>query len=97
MGYCHVDDGCKFAIQKLRGSNGITSAKNGTFYVADSFRGGVTVLEQQADHTLVVTDRIPVGKAVLIFLSISHFLIFADRPLDNLSVDEDGVLWAAGM
>jgi len=79
VGYCHVDEGCKLAIQKLRGSNGIARAKNDTFYVSDCLWGGITVLEQQSDDTLVITDRIP-----------------TDRSLDNLSIDEDGVLWAAG-
>ena len=61
MGYCHVDDGCKYALEKTHSSNGITSAPNGTIYVADSLFGGVTVLERQTDNTLVVSDSISTG------------------------------------
>ncbi|KDQ53530.1 hypothetical protein JAAARDRAFT_61245 [Jaapia argillacea MUCL 33604] len=79
VGFCHLDKGCKIAIGKLPGINGITKAKNDTFYVPSAGVPELRVLERQADDTLVVTDIIP-----------------TDRLMDNASVDEDGIVWAAG-
>ncbi|PPQ95320.1 hypothetical protein CVT26_008165 [Gymnopilus dilepis] len=78
VGHCDIEKGCHYAIQNLQGSNGIAKAPNGTFYVANVISGGVSVLEAQADNTLVLTDFIP-----------------TDRPMDNLSIDSEGFLWAA--
>jgi hypothetical protein len=79
VGYCHVDEGCKFAAPKIPEANGIASV-NDTFYVASSVQGTVTALERQNDNSLVLTDVIP-----------------TDMVLDNLSIDEDGMIWAAGI
>ncbi|KAI0305564.1 hypothetical protein B0F90DRAFT_1699080 [Multifurca ochricompacta] len=80
VGYCHVDDGCKISIAGLQGSNGIARSQNGTIYVGNSKFGQISVLEEQSEHSLVLTD-----------------LIALDRLVDNLSIDEDGILWAAGI
>ncbi|KAJ2930284.1 hypothetical protein H1R20_g6831, partial [Candolleomyces eurysporus] len=56
--YCHETEGCKYAIQNMHGNNGIAQAPNGTFYVVNSIGGQLTVLEKQADNTLVITDVI---------------------------------------
>jgi len=80
VGYCHIDDGCKYAITGTHGSNGITAVPNGTVYIADSIYGGVQFLERQADNTLVVSESVK-----------------TDYMLDNLAVDADGQLWAAGI
>ena len=61
VGYCHIDDGCKFAITGTHGSNGIAAAPNDTIYVTDSLYGGVLFLEPQADHTLVVSESVKTG------------------------------------
>jgi arylesterase / paraoxonase len=62
VGYCHIDNGCKFAITGTHhGSNGIAVAPNGTVYVADSIYGGVSFLEPQADNTLVVSESVKTG------------------------------------
>ena len=61
VGYCHVDEGCKIAVDGLPGSNGIARAQNGTVYVANSKSGQIHVLEEQNDHSLVVVDAIAVG------------------------------------
>ena len=45
----------------MNGNNGIAKAPNGTFYVANAMRGGLNVLEEQADNTLVLLDVIPTG------------------------------------
>jgi len=58
VGYCHVNEGCKYALTKTHASNGITTASNGTVYLADSTFGVVNILEQQSDHALVITDSI---------------------------------------
>jgi hypothetical protein len=78
VGYCDIENGCHYAIQNMQANNGIAMAPNGTFYVANSMKGGLSVLESQADKTLVLTDFVP-----------------TDRPMDNLSVDSEGFVWAA--
>lgn len=60
IGYCHVEEGCKFATSKVHDANGIASV-NDTFYVTNSLKGSVTVLERQSDNSLVLTDVIPTG------------------------------------
>lgn len=57
MGYCHIDEGCKFAIKNLHSANGIIrSYTNDTFYVGSVMGGGLQVLEKQADNSLVLTE-----------------------------------------
>jgi len=80
VGFCHVDEGCKIAISNMHGNNGITRAKNDTFYVANCLWGGLTILEKQSDNTLVLTDS-----------------VHTDRGIDNLSIDDEGFVWAAGL
>ncbi|KAI0268669.1 serum paraoxonase/arylesterase [Gloeopeniophorella convolvens] len=80
VGYCHVDNGCKIAAARLLGSNGIARAQNGTVYLANIKLGQVRILEEQSDHSLVLTDTVTL-----------------DRPVDNVTLDENGALWAAGM
>ena len=101
VGYCHVNEGCKIAVDGLPGSNGIVRAQNGTVYVANSKFGQLHVLEEQNDHSLVLVDKISLGvfsgilRCVVLFLK--PFLDTADRRLDNLSIDTDEALWAAGV
>jgi hypothetical protein len=45
----------------MNGNNGIVRAPNGTFYVANCMNGGLYILDEQADHTLVLLDVIPTG------------------------------------
>ncbi|KAH6914437.1 serum paraoxonase/arylesterase [Coprinopsis sp. MPI-PUGE-AT-0042] len=78
--YCDVNEGCKYAVQKMHWNNGIAQAPNGTVYVVNSLPGGISVMEKQADHSLVLTDYIE-----------------ADRTLDNVMVDSEGHVWAAGL
>jgi hypothetical protein len=56
-----VEEGCKLATAKIHDANGIAGV-NDTFYVANSLKGTVTVLERQTDNSLVLTDVIPTGK-----------------------------------
>ncbi|KAJ3529550.1 hypothetical protein NMY22_g8948 [Coprinellus aureogranulatus] len=62
--YCHENDGCKYAIQHMRGNNGITQASNGTFYVVNSPGGQLYVLDKQADNTLIMTDVIEADRSM---------------------------------
>ncbi|KAG9316357.1 hypothetical protein JVU11DRAFT_2390 [Chiua virens] len=83
VGFCHADQGCKFAYTGLHASNGIVRGSNpgnDTLYVADCVLGDVTVLEQLSDNTLAFTETIK-----------------TDRGLDNLAIDAHGALWAAGL
>jgi len=48
----------------LPGSNGIVRAQNGTVYVANSKFGQIHVLEEQNDHSLVLTDIIALDRPV---------------------------------
>ena len=66
VGYCHIDNGCKYAITKTHGSNGIAAAPNGTLYVSDSLYGGVLFLEPQADNTLVVIESFKTGARYIV-------------------------------
>jgi len=62
--YCDVKEGCKYAIQNMFSNNGIARAPNGTFYVAHTLSGGLSVLEEQSDNTLVITDHIQSGALI---------------------------------
>ncbi|KAF8647126.1 hypothetical protein AX16_006957 [Volvariella volvacea WC 439] len=79
IGYCHVEHGCKFAATNMHGNNGIARAPNDTFYVANVMWGGITIMELQADNTLVRTD-----------------FVATDRGIDNIAIDANGAVWAAG-
>ncbi|KAI4519243.1 calcium-dependent phosphotriesterase [Schizophyllum commune Loenen D] len=89
VGHCHVDRGCKIALDKMPGANGIVrlpehAAKGAEEYKTKLMLGSATrpevrILERQVDDTLKV-----VGVYV-------H-----DLPLDNLTVDKRGTVWAAG-
>lgn len=93
VGFCHVDEGCKLAIDSLPSCNGIAKAPNNTFYVASALTGSLRTLELQEDNSLVVTDVIQNG------MVRKHFRVltsFSEYGLDNLSVDDNGIVWAAG-
>jgi len=46
----------------MHGNNGIARAANGTFYVANCLKGGLYVLKEGTNNTLVLTDFVPVGE-----------------------------------
>ncbi|TFK44268.1 serum paraoxonase/arylesterase [Crucibulum laeve] len=64
IGYCHLDHGCKFAIRGMHGNNGIVQAPNGTLYVGNALHGGLTILEPQADNSLVLADFIKTDRGM---------------------------------
>jgi len=46
-------------------NNGIVRSSNGTFYVAHTLSGGLSVLEEQPDNTLVITDYVQTGVLIV--------------------------------
>lgn len=82
----------------MHANNGIARATNGTFYVSDSGSGGLSILELQADNTLVLVDEVPVGAFPLPSVDNIYLmsLLLLDRAMDNLQVDSEGYIWAAG-
>lgn len=83
----------------MPGNNGIARSQNGTIYVGSAKIGGISTFEEQSDHSLVLTDVIPTGKWSQPYLGpqLIPRSTLIDRIVDNLSVDEDGALWAAGI
>ncbi|KAL1750399.1 hypothetical protein FB107DRAFT_294602 [Schizophyllum commune] len=80
VGHCHVDRGCKIALDKMPGANGIDTAEHKTrLMLGSATRPEIRILERQADDTLEVVEV------------YEH-----DLPLDNLTVDKRGTVWAAG-
>ncbi|KAJ6586819.1 hypothetical protein DFH09DRAFT_1141619 [Mycena vulgaris] len=81
VGYCDVKAGCKFAIRNMHGANGIARGPN--------------------NDTIFVANSIGGGITVLERQSDNALLkthsIPTDRGLDNLSIDTEGVIWAAGL
>jgi len=94
VGYCHLDKGCHFAIENIHAANGIVKAPNGTIYVGNAGVGGLYVLSQEETHTLTLQEFIPTGAFDCMIMTVSDTV--SDRPMDNLSVDQDGHVWAAG-
>jgi sugar lactone lactonase YvrE len=82
----------------MNGNNGIARAPNGTFYVANCMAGGLSILDEQADHTLVLIDVIPTGMLEFTHISLcaSRDMDKIDRGMDNVSIDSKGHVWAAG-
>ncbi len=69
------------------------------FFVAAPPFGQVYVLDEQTDHSLVVTDTIYLGSCLACsYLSTTmiYRCIYSDRPIDNLAVDHNGNVWGAG-
>lgn len=70
--YCHVDEGCKFAVQGLPPINGLARAPaesrvggQDIFYAAGyGLEGKIFALEKQADDSLVLLDTIENGALV---------------------------------
>ncbi|KAJ7718590.1 hypothetical protein DFH07DRAFT_1011604 [Mycena maculata] len=79
VGYCDVHTGCKIAIPSLQGANGIARAPNND-----------TIFVGSALHGGIYVLERQADNALL-----KTHTIATDRPLDNLSVDEEGVVWAA--
>ncbi|KAH9484989.1 Serum paraoxonase/arylesterase 2 [Psilocybe cubensis] len=87
VGYCHLDQGCKFARTRTHSSNGIARANNGTLYIADSTFGDITVLEAQVDNTLVVVDSIPTELVVDNLALDADGLLWGAEDLRQISIN----------
>jgi hypothetical protein len=59
--YCHVGSGCRFAATELMTSNGIARGLDGEIFVSSTWKSQISVMEKQADNTLVLTDIINIG------------------------------------
>ncbi|KAF8210112.1 hypothetical protein K438DRAFT_1809026 [Mycena galopus ATCC 62051] len=79
VGYCNINSGCKFAARNLHSANGIVRATNNDTFYVANSLWGGVTVLQRQ------TDN-----ALLKTHSIP-----TDRGLDNLSMDTDGVIWAA--
>jgi hypothetical protein len=62
--YCHTTTGCKIAASGLVTANGITRAKDGKIFVVNATGGSVYVLEEDADHELVLLDEIKFDRSL---------------------------------
>lgn len=70
--YCHVDEGCKFAVEGLPAINGLARAPaesrvggQDIFYAAGyGVESKTFVLEKQADESLVLVDTIEMSALV---------------------------------
>jgi len=80
VGYCDVKLGCKYVARNLVAANGIVRATNN-----DTF-----YVANSATGDITVLER-QSDNALL-----KTHTIPTDRGLDNLSMDTDGVVWAAG-
>ena len=96
VGYCHVDEGCKYAAKNLQSANGIArSPINDTFYVGSALGGGLYILEKQTDNTLVLTDVLSPRTSIPNRWYPFKFNLFAGMSFDNLAIDSNGALWIA--
>jgi len=63
VGYCHITKGCKIVVSGLRGSNGLASNGNGTYYVG-SILGEIQSFERQKDNSLTEVDYIKLDRGI---------------------------------
>ncbi|KAF7376049.1 Serum paraoxonase/arylesterase 2 [Mycena sanguinolenta] len=79
VGYCDVDSGCKLVTPNLHAANGIVRATNNDTFYVGNSHGGGVTVFQRQEDNALLKTH----------------TIPADRGLDNLSMDTDGVIWAA--
>lgn len=80
------------------------SPTNDTFYVGSAHFGGISTFELQEDNTLIKTDVITTGMSLFSNRRLADKVVVAkphlsppdDHPVDNLSIDSNGALWANG-
>ncbi|KAH7912397.1 hypothetical protein BJ138DRAFT_1083638 [Hygrophoropsis aurantiaca] len=82
VAYCHADHGCKFAVKGLHASNGIVKGRG-------------------ANETFYVVDC-TLGDISVLERQSDDTLVLTEviktgTASDNLSIDENGVLWVAGL
>jgi len=82
VGYCHkAHSGCQIAVDHLRSINGIAKSPWNDTYYVAYMLRGGIAVLSKQIDNTLVLDD----------------EISSDRGFDNLSVDDDGVLWAVGM
>ncbi|KAJ6499411.1 hypothetical protein C8R45DRAFT_114763 [Mycena sanguinolenta] len=80
VGYCDVDSGCKYVARNLHAANGIVRATNNDTFYVANSLAGGVTVLQRQSDNALLKTH----------------TIATDRGLDNLSMDTDGVIWAAG-
>ncbi|KAJ7262287.1 hypothetical protein B0H12DRAFT_1201416 [Mycena haematopus] len=80
VGYCDVDSGCKSVVQNIHAANGIVRATNNDTFYVANSLAGGVTVFQRQSDNVLLKTH----------------TIPTDRGLDNLSMDTDGVIWAAG-
>jgi hypothetical protein len=103
IAYCHVDQGCRFAVEGLPSINGIARAPPGVrvggqdiFYAAGyGTENRIFVLEKQGDESLVLVDTIDIG-ALLLSKHYGGLTGGIGGTIDNLTVAPDGTVYATG-
>jgi len=78
--YCHVEHGCKFAASNMFANNGIARAKKNDTFYVTSALKGNINILERQADDTLVLTD----------------EISTDRIIDNISVDNDGVVWVAG-
>ncbi|KAL0956031.1 hypothetical protein HGRIS_002204 [Hohenbuehelia grisea] len=81
VGYCHIDEGCKIAVANMHANNGIAKAPQNDTIYVANCNRGGVTILEKQLDNTLVRTD----------------TIATDYPLDNLAVDENGALWAAGI
>lgn len=78
-------------------ANGIASTSNGTIYVSSTSGLKLVMYEKQDDGSLILQDSVLCGMNNCSH-SFSFDLLTANTatPIDNISIDKNGAVWAAG-
>ncbi|KAJ7209477.1 hypothetical protein GGX14DRAFT_520719 [Mycena pura] len=81
VGYCDIASGCKIAAQNIHGANGIVKSPNNDTFFIANSIFGGITVMERQSDNALLKTHV----------------IPTDRGLDNLSIDTDGVVWAAGI
>ncbi|CAK5265338.1 unnamed protein product, partial [Mycena citricolor] len=81
VGWCHVSSGCKVVASGIHGANGIIGSPGNSTFFVASTFTGGVTVFERQNDNA--------------FLKTHHIPI--DRAIDNLSMDENGAVWAAGI
>ncbi|KII92103.1 hypothetical protein PLICRDRAFT_36894 [Plicaturopsis crispa FD-325 SS-3] len=81
VGYCHLDAGCRIVNTHMQSNNGIARAPNNDTFYVNHVAAGRMSILERQKDQSLVVTDV----------------IQLDRPIDNVSVDADGVVWLAGL
>ncbi|KAL1721935.1 hypothetical protein EV715DRAFT_194216 [Schizophyllum commune] len=97
VGHCHVDRGCKIALDKLPGANGIVRLP--TNWSGDERESGTKSSGEQKTRLMLGSATRPEVRILECQADDTLEVVGVyehDLPLDNLTVDKRGTVWAAG-